>query len=652
MIITIFKCDETKQTVVINIFPYNTITVSVLFQVEANKMPRKYLPKKKHKAYTAETIAKAISLVKNGQSLRSVAKSLEISTTVLHRHIKLGDSIKKKGGQPVLKEDEEKMLVNHLQVCGDWGYPVDIITLRLLIKDYLDRQGKRVKKFKENLPGRDFVYSFLNRHRNDISSRMCQNIKRCRAAVSRETINAYFDELEKAIKDVPPSNIINYDETNLCDDPGRRLVVTRRGCKYPERIMNSSKSSMSVMFAVSADGDILPPYTVYKALHLYDSWRVGGPSNSRYNRTKSGWFDSFCFADWIETIVIPYFSKKEGVKYLIGDNLASHLSIDVIKQCKESDINFVFLPGNSTHLTQPLDVAFFRPMKMTWRNILEEWKKGPGKGESSVPKDRFPSLLKRLYDSFKKENVIAGFDKCGIVPLNRNRVLDMLPSTNCTDGKEKSDQEQAMDDSFKDLLQTLRHGEGSKTKQRRKKVAVTPGKSIGVSDFQGPEPEDINKPSTSSEVPKTVKKRKRIQPANTSSDDDSDNNCRYSLQDSDDELILSTTSEDDFQLNSPSPSPIKDVNIGDFFIIKVFGKTSNNFRLYVCKVLEPDNDGYIGLFYKKIKQTFRFVPTTEEAFFSAEEVVLKLEERAESKTSSRFKGSIAFNNDLTMYTIY
>lgn len=139
---------------------------------------------------------------------------------------------------------------------------------------------------------------------------MCQNIKRSRAAVSRETVIEYFDELEKELKDVPSSNMINFDETNLNDDPGQRLIITRRGCKYPERNMNSSKFPISVMFAASGDGDIPPPYTVYKAQHLYNSWRVCGPPNSRYNRTKSGWFDSFCFADWIETIVLPYWSKK------------------------------------------------------------------------------------------------------------------------------------------------------------------------------------------------------------------------------------------------------------------------------------------------------------------------------------------------------
>ena len=92
----------------------------------------------------------------------------------------------------------------------------------------------------------------------------------------------------------------------------------------------------------------------YKAQHLYDSWREGGPKNSRYNCTKSGWFDSFCFQDWVESVAIPFFKNVEGPKFLMGDNLASHLSVDVIKLCDEKNIRFIFLPSNSTHLTQPL----------------------------------------------------------------------------------------------------------------------------------------------------------------------------------------------------------------------------------------------------------------------------------------------------------
>ncbi|KAJ8890701.1 hypothetical protein PR048_010210 [Dryococelus australis] len=65
---------------------------------------------------------------------------------------------------------------------------------------------------------------------------------------------------------------------------------------------------------------------------------------------------------------------------------------------------------------------------MKWREIILEWKKGPGRNESTIPKDKFPSLLKKFFYSFKDENVMAGSNKCGIAPLSRNKVLQMLPS--------------------------------------------------------------------------------------------------------------------------------------------------------------------------------------------------------------------------------
>jgi len=55
--------------------------------------------------------------------------------------------------------------------------------------------------------------------------------------------------------------------------------------------MNFTKSVTSVMFAPAADGTLLPPYIIYKSMHLYNKWTEGGPRGARYNRTPSGWMD-------------------------------------------------------------------------------------------------------------------------------------------------------------------------------------------------------------------------------------------------------------------------------------------------------------------------------------------------------------------------
>ena len=96
----------------------------------------------------------------------------------------------------------------------------------------------------------------------------------------------------------------------------------------------------------------------------------------------------------------------------------------------QSEISALLL--NSTHLTQPLDVAYFRPMKIIWRNILSEWKEtGKGRQAPSLPKDEFPRLLNCLMNKMSehgKENLTAGFCKAGIFPLDKSQVMSQLPS--------------------------------------------------------------------------------------------------------------------------------------------------------------------------------------------------------------------------------
>jgi len=342
-------------------------------------MPRNYdkgCRSKTYKKPNPTDLANAVNAIKRKRmTYREAQEVYGIHYSVIYRHVK-NEDIKKQGGQTSLSLSEEKLIIDNILLCAEWGFPLDRLDLRLLVKGYLDRRGKKVKRFgRSNMPGKEWAHSFLTRHSDVLAVRLCQNIKRCRAAVSRETINQYFDNLAISLEGIPLSHIINYDETNLTDDPGRRKIITKRGTRYPERIINSTKTSISIMFAACADGTLLPPYTVYKSKHLHDSWRIGGPKGARFNRSPSGWFDSMCFDDWIKSIALPYFSKLSGPKVLIGDNLSSHLSTDSIKLCKKNNIRFVFLPNNSTHLTQPLDVAFFRPLKIHWRNILEQWKK-------------------------------------------------------------------------------------------------------------------------------------------------------------------------------------------------------------------------------------------------------------------------------------
>lgn len=416
----------------------------------------------------------------------------------------------------MLTIEEEQSLIAHVIAVSVYGFPVTAHDMRFIVKAYLDKRGKKVKCFKDNFPGKDWVTSFLDRHRQVLVNRVARNISVSRAAVNHEIINNFFDHLEREVENVPPSNIWNYDETNLGDDPGATKVLIRRGTKYPEQIRNATKACTSLMICGNAAGEIAPVYVVYKSENLWQSWTENGPENCRYNRTKSGWFDYQCFEDWFNNTMLPILRRQDGKKILIGDNLSSHLNIEVIRRCEKYNISFIALPPNATHLVQPLDVAFFRPMKGKWREILHAWKDTTfGSRCGTIPKDMFPRLLKQLMDAINERLVDilpAGFRKTGIYPLNRAEVLSRMPEE-IMDNQGTAIKE-ALGNSFLEQIQKKRDSTTALRQcQRRKKVNVPPGRSISAADVAAgtaskPEPKKSilkhkNSPLQSDPVPST-----------------------------------------------------------------------------------------------------------------------------------------------------
>ena len=138
-------------------------------------------------------------------------------------------------------------------------------------------------------------------------------------------------------------------------------------------------------------------------------------------------------------------------------------------------------PPNSTHLCQPLDVAFFRPIKIKWHHILTAWKSGGGRRSATISKDKFLELLTTLLDSLKESqsaNLISGFRTTGLCPLNKEEVLRKLPHSD--NGNDPND---SVSGAFVTYLKEVRYGDESEptTKRtRRKVVGVEPGQSIGT----------------------------------------------------------------------------------------------------------------------------------------------------------------------------
>lgn len=442
--------------------------------------------KKRYGDYTNQSLANAVKAVNDGVTLRNAAKTYNIPKSTLSRKVR-GKQLKHAGGQTSLTAVEEEQIVNHLVAVSDWGFPFSKLDIRFVVKSYLDMSNRMITKFKNNLPGEDWATSFIKRHTKRIRPRLCQNIKTSRSEMKKDEFVKYFDNLKDVVKEVPADNILNYDETNLADDPGQEKLIFKRGKKYPERVMNYTKGNTSIMFC----GELLPVYVVYKAVNMWSTWTIGGPKYARYNRSKSGWFESLSFNDWFRTVVLPWAGKKEGKKVVIGGNLSSHFAPDIIRLCEENNISFVCLVPNSTHLTQPLDVAFYGPLKRKWRKILKLWKMN-NPNLTSLPKNEFPRLLKELVESLNTDNLKAGFEACGIHPLNPGMVLKKLPQSS-------EDASINISTAVIEQLQKMRNPIQEKPTPRRKQIVVEPGKSVSLDDLT-PDKDDASE-HDSEEVP-------------------------------------------------------------------------------------------------------------------------------------------------------
>lgn len=90
-------------------------------------------------------------------------------------------------GHPrVFTQEEELAFASHIDKMCEYGFPLDELDLRYIVKAYLTRQGKTVQCFCNNMPGRDWTKYFLKRH-PQLTVNLSSNIKRNRAQIDEKT---------------------------------------------------------------------------------------------------------------------------------------------------------------------------------------------------------------------------------------------------------------------------------------------------------------------------------------------------------------------------------------------------------------------------------------------------------------------------------
>ena len=113
-----------------------------------------------------------------------------------------------KGGQAALAKEVEHYIAKRIAVCSTWGYPLDCLDVRYFMKGYLDKQGESIKCFKNNMPSKERVNSFVKRNSTLLSHSMCQNISPSKESVSPAMVESFFSHYVQSIEGVPLENLL------------------------------------------------------------------------------------------------------------------------------------------------------------------------------------------------------------------------------------------------------------------------------------------------------------------------------------------------------------------------------------------------------------------------------------------------------------
>ena len=149
---------------------------------------------KKMSQYDQDKMDQAVKAVKDGtMSVREASNTYEVPKSTLQDRVSNKHS-NIHGRPTVLSKEEEEMMVLRLGILAKWGYPMTETDLRFFVKAYLDKKGAKTI-FKDNLPTRKFVYSFLGRHQ-ELNLRRTNLIKRSRAGVTRKEVAEFFKHFQ------------------------------------------------------------------------------------------------------------------------------------------------------------------------------------------------------------------------------------------------------------------------------------------------------------------------------------------------------------------------------------------------------------------------------------------------------------------------
>ena len=114
-------------------------------------------------------------------------------------------------------------------------------------------------------------------------------------------MSTYFEELGNILNKYDIKNklqfIWNVDETGTSLDHNPTKILARAGSN-PHCVASGKSTTNTVIGAVSALGETMPPYVIFKGDRLSKDIRKDGMDGTEYRSSQTGWSNSSLFLDF------------------------------------------------------------------------------------------------------------------------------------------------------------------------------------------------------------------------------------------------------------------------------------------------------------------------------------------------------------------
>lgn len=178
--------------------------------------------------------------------------------------------------------------------------------------------------------------------------------------------------------------IINMDQTPLHLSMHPKRSLNLRGDRSVNgRTTTASGSRYTASIAISANGDKLKPFLIFKGTPKGRIATKELPNNPNRDKLefccqKAAWQDEDNMLRWINRVLVPYLQQKArgAPAAILLDHFSAHWTDKVKSKLKFLEVEPYMIPGGCTFLTQPIDVGIGKPFKdhvrAKWWNWMME----------------------------------------------------------------------------------------------------------------------------------------------------------------------------------------------------------------------------------------------------------------------------------------